>query len=65
MTRKDYKKIAEVIKDRIDDTEADADSHYIVLARLGRAIADIMEQDNDRFDRVRFLDACGIVNNSL
>jgi hypothetical protein len=53
MTRKDYVMIAEVIATSwhgSEDTQAD----------LARNFADVLEADNPRFDRARFLAACGV-----
>lgn len=53
MTRKDYVMIAEVIATNWHysaDTKAD----------LARSFADALETDNPRFDRDRFLKACGV-----
>jgi hypothetical protein len=56
MTRKDYNLIAGVfsgIAEVIDINET-------VGADLARRLADEFEQDNPRFDRARFLAACGV-----
>lgn len=53
MTRKDYVMIAEVIATSwhgSDETQAD----------LANNFADVLENDNPRFDRDRFLTACGV-----
>jgi len=54
MTRKDYVMIAEVIKnlDEVIDEYA--------LEVLADNMADSLESDNPRFDRDRFLSACGV-----
>lgn len=53
MTRKDYKLIAEVIAvSWFGNAELKAD--------LANNLADKLEQDNPRFDRSRFLIACGV-----
>ena len=52
MSRKDYVSIAEVIK---ASAESDDPREYIA-----RNVADVLEQDNPRFDRARFMVACGI-----
>ena len=55
MTRKDYVAIAEAIAkaDRYDDGE-------MIAADIIERIADCMIRDNPRFDRARFLKACGV-----
>jgi hypothetical protein len=54
MTRKDYVVIAEVIKnlDEVIDSYA--------LEVLADNMAEALESDNPRFDRARFLVACGV-----
>lgn len=49
MTRKDYIKIAAIIKARGADVD------------LANDFADLLEDDNERFDRERFLTACGVL----
>lgn len=55
MTRKDYVLIASILKDSegniIDDMARDA---------LADMFADALEDENPRFDREKFLRACGI-----
>ena len=56
MTRKDYQLIAEVFANLgqiIDIKET-------VAVDLARNLADALETDNPRFDRARFLVACGV-----
>jgi hypothetical protein len=56
MTRKDYQLIAEVFANLgqiIDIKET-------VAVDLARNLADALETDNPRFDRARFLEACGV-----
>jgi hypothetical protein len=54
MTRKDYVMLAEVVKnlDEVIDEYA--------LEVLANNMADALAADNDRFDRSRFLSACGV-----
>lgn len=52
MTRKDYVLIAQAIADVWCDSQAQAD--------IADSIANALEADNPRFDRARFLDACGV-----
>lgn len=51
MTRKDYEAIAKALNGLAFSADKGASS---------RAIADVMARDNPRFDRERFLKACGI-----
>ncbi len=52
MTTKDYTKIARAIL--VATVEQDA------RARVARSIADELQADNERFDRAKFLSACGV-----
>jgi hypothetical protein len=56
MTRKDYRLIAEVFYDHLlfhgPEVEVEALAH-----RMSKRLA----QDNERFDKAKFLEACGIV----
>lgn len=49
MTRRDYIKVAAIIKARGADVD------------LANDFADLFEEDNERFDRERFLAACGVL----
>jgi hypothetical protein len=57
MTRKDYQAIAEVISTLADKYQFD-DGRYIV-SEIASDLAEVLQNDNPRFDRQRFLDACG------
>ena len=52
MTRKDYVLIAQTIN---DSWVKSSSVHVLVLA-----LTDALAQDNPRFDRERFLKACGV-----
>lgn len=52
MTRKDYKKLAEVINEAYKDGAI----QECAISRIG----DVLYEDNPRFDWVRFKDACGL-----
>lgn len=64
MTRKDYVLIAAAFKQELEDRPVDEAGIYepIALAAMrataGR-LARMLESDNPRFDRERFLKACG------
>jgi hypothetical protein len=69
MTRKDYVAIAHAfaleltMRRALIPTDAAADAYYAKTSGLMRAAeiaADVFESDNPRFDRARFLTACGI-----
>ena len=57
MTRKDYVMLAEIInKNATSSTE----STFIHFARMAEDLATELQADNPRFDRARFLTACGV-----
>jgi hypothetical protein len=66
MTRKDYELIAGVFAHRINGLEARDNGATATAASLftAKELADAMalqlKQDNPRFDRERFLKACGV-----
>ena len=67
MTRKDYVAIAAVIANaRLPNgagpfiTREAAETHAACRGFIGRALAGVMAQGNPRFDRERFLKACGV-----
>ena len=58
MSRKHYIEVAKVIQDQMllnggQRTET-------VLKAVAESLADMFKQDNPRFDRSRFMDACGL-----
>jgi len=57
MTRKDYVAIAAAIKNA---PWSDGMTEEFIESAIANAIADVFEQDNARFDRARFLKACGV-----
>lgn len=63
MTRKDYVAIAKAISDgQFIDLRTNGEVAVSVLtrAKIARQLADAMSRDNPRFDRDRFLAACGV-----
>jgi len=54
MTRKDYVMIAKLLKN------ANEDNYDNALVPLIKWFADDLQADNPRFDRARFLTACGV-----
>jgi len=62
MTRKDYVLIAEVIKGAIDyETEFNnSPANAEALKKLSITLGSKLWLDNPRFNRARFLDACGV-----
>jgi hypothetical protein len=64
MTRKDYQAIAILIKATIAPDSHDFDEAEPTLLEritaLAKGMADYMASENERFNRVKFLKACGI-----
>jgi hypothetical protein len=64
MTRKDYVMIAESIAYASELTKImggiDEETRDRVISLVANKIASGLEMDNSRFDRARFLDACGV-----
>lgn len=66
MTRKDYELIAKAIygsliqSKSLDWQDLYAEQHHITA----RHIANALERTNPRFDRERFLTACGVLTNT-
>ena len=59
MTRKDYVMIAKTLKNERYQFAENEDG-YALLNILAHQFANQLEQDNPRFDRARFLVACGV-----
>lgn len=57
MLRKDYEAIAAALKDVLDDVSA---SEGTLVERVAENLAEVFVNDNDRFDRERFLKAVGV-----
>lgn len=57
MTRKDYVLLAEAIKAAVEATDYPERLGALLAAN---EIAHRLQQDNPRFDRARFLKACGL-----
>lgn len=61
MTRKDYIEVAKAIKQRADETERnDRIGEHVMCNIIAGDLADIFARDNGRFDRYRFMMACGV-----
>lgn len=62
MTRKDYEKLAKVIRwARKEDNGLNS----AIIASIADSLACICESDNPRFDRARFFGACGMDHDGL
>jgi hypothetical protein len=67
MTRKHYQAFADLINNAREDIQCempvlnyfDGGKHY-TLGWIASQLAFLLEDDNPRFDRVKFLAACGI-----
>ena len=55
MTEKHYKMFASAIKTAIDD-----DGHKVTMFKLCMVLMPIFKRDNPNFDRMKFLEACGL-----
>jgi hypothetical protein len=59
MTRKDYQVIAQIIKQNREDFVEFEDGHTLT-GIIAHQFANYAEQDNPRFNRAKFLTACGV-----
>jgi hypothetical protein len=63
MTRKDYVAIAQCLSDGAlinCATQADVAMNTATRSKISHQLAQKMAADNPRFDRARFLKACGV-----
>lgn len=56
MTKKDYELIASVLYCKTEDDNRDLTTNVTIILEL----ADALQAENPRFDRDKFLTACGI-----
>lgn len=61
MTKKDYELIARNVRGLIS-IHNDNESYEKVLTHFSNCLADSLELDNDKFNRLRFIEACGVAN---
>lgn len=59
MSRKDYELIAGAIHAQMDDHEGQT-AHQQAITSTAWGLADELEKDNSRFNKIRFLQACGV-----
>ena len=59
MTRKDYVLIADTLVNLMSDFNNCGDDS-VSLSLVAEELADTLAKDNPRFDRARFLTACGV-----
>jgi len=57
MSKKHYERIAEIIRQHCEDLE---NSPFLVDNSLPRKLADYFSKENPKFDKSRFLKACGV-----
>ena len=63
MTKKDFEAIARCISDGAlinCATASDVEMNSATRGKIARQLADVCASDNPRFDRARFLKACGV-----
>lgn len=60
MTRKDYQLIAAVFQKANETLTGTGTDRETIIATIADDIADVLATDNPRFDRARFLKACGL-----
>ena len=63
MTKKDYERIARALKQaaaNITDAGLTDHSAHVAWNECAATLADALAEDNPRFDRARFLAACGV-----
>jgi hypothetical protein len=58
MTRKHYQAIANIIRELGGQKDIGVDGQSALFA-MTRKLADMMEEESPRFDRARFVEACG------
>ena len=58
MTKKHYEALARILSSQMCDAEMETCQHTVRL--ITRDIADYLATENPRFDRSRFLKACGL-----
>lgn len=59
-SRKDYIAVAAAVRQAVDNTACHAPQAVPCVQDLAYRLAEVFTQDNPRFDRQRFLTACGL-----
>ena len=60
MTKKDYIKIAKVINNELKEWDKELTPQVeFSINNIAVALANVMEEDNPRFNKIRFFEACG------
>jgi hypothetical protein len=62
MTSKHYQAMAEIIRKSLSRINPDKSGEMVKLAHqeIAEELADFLAEDNESFDRARFLTACGL-----
>ena len=61
LTRKVFEQIAASVKKSVDKADETLDTNlYGFATEMAHELADYFQKENPRFDRERFLDACGL-----
>lgn len=60
MSRKNYEAIASVIKEAVRRTDDGDMDKLMPLYQLAHSLTVVLKEDNPRFDRAKFLEACDI-----
>ena len=61
LTRKVFEQVAASVKKSVDKADETLDANlYGFAAEMANELADYFQKENPRFDRDRFLDACGL-----
>ena len=58
-SRKDFETVAEVLRDKMAGKSKNTDT-VEMCESIADSLADVFAKSNPRFDRTRFMDACGL-----
>ena len=61
MTRKDYRAVAESIRPQVESGLFQTAEVKFAVGTIVENLCEAFSNDNPRFDRVRFIEACGFV----
>ena len=61
MTRKDYVRFAQLVASYKVDCHDEGTHPWVIADHFARCMANVFADDNPRFDRERFLQACALV----
>jgi hypothetical protein len=61
MTRKDYRRIAKVFRDALDNGQIKTREDVELFTSLALAMCETLKEDNSEFRKDTFLDACGAI----